>query len=350
MTDRSVITRLRLERFTAFEKLDIHFSPGLNVIIGANSTGKTHVLKVLYSACKAMKEVSGESFGDKLVKNFLPLDGRVGRLVKRGVGRAKGMVRVNCGASWINAEFSTVMKNGATARVSSGGKWFEIGQEAAFIPVKEMLAHAPGFRSLYQTRAVSYEEIYADLLDLAYLPILRGPKDQARKKLMKTIEGAVEGKVLMEGEQFFLKDNQGKLEFSLLAEGLRKFALLWLLIHNGTLNSGNVLFWDEPETNLNPKLQGKIVEILLELQRAGVQVFIATHNYVLLKEIHLRMKRDKNGKVADKVMFHSLYHENKLLKVASTDDYLRITPNVIQETFMDLYDRDVKRVLGVKGS
>ena len=48
---------------------------------------------------------------------------------------------------------------------------------------------------------------------------------------------------------------------------------LWLLIQNGTLTEGSVLFWDEPETNLNPKLFGPVVEILLELQRQGVQIF-----------------------------------------------------------------------------
>ena len=44
------------------------------------------------------------------------------------------------------------------------------------------------------------------------------------------------------------------IEFTLLAEGLRKLGLLWLLIRNGSLKPGAVLFWDEPETNLNPKL------------------------------------------------------------------------------------------------
>ena len=61
--------------------------------------------------------------------------------------------------------------------------------------------------------------------------------------------------------------------------------LLWLLIQNGTLNNGSILFWDEPETNLNPKLFGPVMNILLELQRDGVQVFLATHDYLILEEL-----------------------------------------------------------------
>ncbi len=43
------IDRLSLKDFTVFAQADMDFSPGLNVLIGANGTGKSHVLKVLYS-------------------------------------------------------------------------------------------------------------------------------------------------------------------------------------------------------------------------------------------------------------------------------------------------------------
>ena len=56
---------------------------------------------------------------------------------------------------------------------------------------------------------------------------------------------------------------------------IRKLGLLWLLIQNGTLRNGSLLLWDEPETNLNPKLFGILMDVLLELQRSGVQVLLA---------------------------------------------------------------------------
>lgn len=117
--------------------------------------------------------------------------------------------------------------------------------------------------------------------------------------------------------------------------------MLWLLIQNGTLLSGSVLFWDEPETNLNPKLFGVLMEIILELQRTGVQIFLATHDYVILKELDLR-KRDK-----DKIKFHSLYRDRETGEVLchSAGSYLEIHPNAIAEAFADLYDREVKRNL-----
>ena len=145
----------------------------------------------------------------------------------------------------------------------------------------------------------------------------------------------------MENEEFFLRSEQGDLEFSLLAEGLRKLALLWLLIRNGTLQSGSVLFWDEPETNLNPKLFGVVMDVLLELQRAGVQVFLATHDYVVLKELDLRTTD------ADRVAYHAFYagEETGGVGCDTTYNYRDIHPNAIADTFTDLYNREIRRSL-----
>ena len=43
------IKQLKLENFTCFSKAEMDFSSGINVFIGENGTGKTHVLKILFS-------------------------------------------------------------------------------------------------------------------------------------------------------------------------------------------------------------------------------------------------------------------------------------------------------------
>jgi len=111
------------------------------------------------------------------------------------------------------------------------------------------------------------------------------------------------------------------------------------IIQNGTLLNGSVLFWDEPETNLNPRLMKTVVSILLELQRLGVQVFLTTHDYVILKEFDLQAKKD------DKILFHSLYRTKDIgeIEVASTDDYLKLSPNAIDVIFGSIVDREIEK-------
>ncbi len=209
-----------------------------------------------------------------------------------------------------------------------------------------MLSNAPGFRSLYSQREIHFEEVYSDILNRAYRPALRGPADRDRQRLLTNLQKTMDGTVTIKDEECFLRNKQGNLEFTLLAEGIRKLGLLWLLIKNGTLLKGSVLFWDEPEANLNPNLFGPLIEILLDLQRAGVQVFLATHDYVILKELDLR-RRDN-----DTIFFHSLFRnrEDGHIQFYTTDEYSKIHPNAIQDTFLDLFDRDVKRDLEFSGN
>ena len=336
------ITRIQLEQFTAFAEIDLDVSPGVNVFVGTNGTGKTHLLKVAYAACDVTK--TKESLPEKLLRVFLPSQRHLRRLVHRQRGSARGAIEVHRDGIRIRVSFSNHTKTAKSAAVTGAAEWISHPVECAYLPVKEMLAHAPGFRSLYSSRDIHFEEIYADIVDRAYRPLLRGPMDARRKKLLRIIQQAMDGKVVTKDEEFFLRNKQGNLEFTLLAEGIRKLALLWLLIQNGTLLEGAVLFWDEPETNLNPSLMGTIVEILLELQRLGVQVFLATHDYVILKEFNLQSQD------TDQVRYHALYRDQETEDIActTTEDYLAIDPNTITDTFADLYDRDVERALGGK--
>ena len=333
------ITRLKLERFTAFESLDLEPSPGVNVLVGANGTGKTHLMKVAYAACDVSKTET--RFAEKLVRVFMPSKGSIGRLVKRRKFSSRCAVHIHRRKFGLRISFSNHATKTDAAKVIGASRWSSVPVESVYIPAKEILANAPGFRSLYKNREVHFEEVYSDILDRAYRPALRGAHTPERRHLLRVLQKGMEGKVHADNEEFFLRNKRGNIEFSLLAEGLRKLGLLWLLIQNGTFLEGTVLFWDDPETNLNPKLFGTAVNIMIELQRMGVQVFVATHDYAILKEFDLRREKKDN------IIFHSLYRdpESDEIAVCETDDFLDIRPNPIAEAFDSLYDRQVVRSL-----
>lgn len=338
----SKITHVKLENLTSFAELDQSFSSGINILIGANGTGKTHLLKVLYSACAiTIGEDAEKSFGVKLRNVFNPYEGRIGRLARRQSASVKTKIIITReGGSKLTAEFSNHTNKADDVRVTGEGSWKKGNLESAYIPVKEMLAHAPGFLATVSKREIAFEEVYVDIIKRAFLPKLMGKADQGRSRLLTALQKAIDGKVITKGEHFFLKNKQGDLEFTLLAEGMRKLALIWLLIQNGTLLAGSVLFWDEPEANLNPSLLGEVVEVILELQRLGVQVFLTTHNYVLLKEFDLRKKRN------DSIRYLSLFRDDSGSVVGHwSDTYRGVDPNAIAATFSDLYQRDITRAL-----
>ena len=54
-----------------FGEADFEFSPGLNVLIGANGTGKSHVLKLLYSILRPMASVRSNGTTDEHLQQHL---------------------------------------------------------------------------------------------------------------------------------------------------------------------------------------------------------------------------------------------------------------------------------------
>lgn len=339
------LTRIRLERFTAFEHLDVELNAGVNVFVGANGTGKTHLLKVAYAACEltAMKPkaINEVYVHDKLVKVFLPWNGDVGRLIKRPRGDRNGTIEIRSYDRRIRIPvFDHNIKQFESI---DSVDWSKETIASVFIPAKETLAHGPGFRALYAYREIHYEEIYADIVDRAYLPPLRDRTDATRGRILKDLEHAMGGRVTVEDEEFFLKMEIGELEFTLLAEGMRKLGLLWLLIRNGTLPRGSILFWDEPEANLNPTLLTVVISALLRLQRSGVQILIATHEYAVLKELELLMTEK------DDVRFHALYRGSEgEVNCESADRPFKLRNSAIAEAFTSLYDREIERSLGTR--
>jgi predicted ATP-dependent endonuclease of OLD family len=44
-----MLDKIRIENFTVFDKVQFQFGTGINVIIGDNGTGKSHLLKLAYT-------------------------------------------------------------------------------------------------------------------------------------------------------------------------------------------------------------------------------------------------------------------------------------------------------------
>jgi predicted ATP-dependent endonuclease of OLD family len=339
----SQIARLRLTNFTAFEQFDHSFSKGLTVITGTNGTGKTHLLKIMYAACAITTGEDREySFAQKLTNVFRPFEDRIGRLARRKATSVNSQILIEShDKRALSYKFSNHTSEATNVRSSMQNAWKSEQIVSAFIPVKEMLAHAPGFIATTARRELAFEDVYSDILKLAYLPRLKGQAKQDRKQLLAKLEKAVDGKVTNKGEHFFLRSNQGELEFSLLAEGMRKLALIWLLIQNGTLLNGSVLFWDEPEANLNPRLMEQLVDVMLELQRDGVQIILTTHNNILLRYIDIKKKKD------DAVEFLNLIKTDNGVKTNKAKSLKSLTNLAIHEAIDNMFDSEIKSAISL---
>lgn len=326
------LKRMTLENFTVFRHLEMDFSRGVNIFIGENGMGKTHVMKALYSACQAVKP--GVSFSRKLVGVFRPDGYGIHRLVMRKNRGGRAFVKVESDKQEIEASFtnSTPKWN---AEVLHEEAWErQAGStESTFIPAKEILSNAYNLPDAVLKGNVEFDDTYTDIIAAARIDISRGPNTTERKKYLRSLQKITQGRVATSDERFYLKPgSKARIEFNLVAEGIRKIALLWQLVKNGTLEKGAVLFWDEPEANINPKYIPVLVELLLELQQSGVQIFLSTHDYILAKYFELR-KTEQNH-----VSFHSFYREGEIVAHETKNDFSSLEHNAIMHAFEQLMD------------
>lgn len=284
-----MLQRLHLQNFTVFADATFEFSPGLNVLVGTNGTGKSHVLKVGYAMWEGVPEID---VGNDRVVVPLFLPDIANDLIRRGTNgpaTAEGWRSEHGGKSVrINIPAALITK----IIVSSTA----LHSHPVFIPPKEVLSFYYGFIALYEKREVDYDLTYLELCKDLSLPLLREVKDSVADALVH-LQSAMGGTVKIEGNRFVFvpTDSTQTLPINLYAEGLRKFGILWQLLRNGSFSPSAPLFWDEPEANLNPALLKQLAAVLAALARQGFQIILATHSLFLLKELHIlsRAKAEK---------------------------------------------------------
>ena len=112
-----MLKKIKIKNLTVFPEAELDFSPGLNVIIGENGAGKSHLLKAAYSVIAASAEEgrkpkAGEptktllqkKYAEKLIHVLRPET--LGRLARRKQGREHCELEFSFSKSGLNSRFA----------------------------------------------------------------------------------------------------------------------------------------------------------------------------------------------------------------------------------------------------
>lgn len=356
-----MIESIYLKNFTVFNDLEMKLSPKINVILGENGTGKTHILKAIYTMSSEYPNSSPHEpvnpddvrnwMTTKFVQVYKPLDGKLGKLRKYGESES-AYVRVKYpNDREFDIQFHANTKIIQIPKEKDGVPIYSNQHEMpnpVFIPAKEILSIMLGLRSIIQKYETSFDETYENLINLLELPNRRS--DSISEKMKWSISKMKEnlgGEFVFMGGGFvkFRANNNSEYSVNVMAEGFRKLGTLHRLLETGGISPGNgaPLLWDEPDANLNPILIRLLVQILFELSREGQQIILATHSYNLIKWIDLLF----NEEAGDDVAYHSVYKDiaDGIVKVNRTSDFSLIEPNSILRSHTEIYDADIDKIL-----
>jgi AAA15 family ATPase/GTPase len=314
------IDHVEIKDFLVFKgEFATDFCPGVNVIIGGNATGKTTLMKVIYS------------FGSKhdWYSYFY-----------------NNISEIDCDKYDMEIRNSEIMlqRDGVTIRGNSTGSdyknfWTDGDQEISrvYIPEKDMLSNSQSLPETWESKRLPFNRCEIDIIKKSRIAEERTPQPIVRK-----IFDVIGGNIECDGQVFYIVRNGKKIEFSAEASGFRKLGLLAILIRNEQIKKGSILFWDEPENSLNPKLMPLLVDILLELQRGGVQIFLATHNSNLAQLFDIK-RTDK-----DSLLFCNLSkNDDGTICCDSAANYAELPKSVLEDADEALYKAVVAKAMGL---
>lgn len=315
---KGFLKTVSLRGFGAFSELTLDLSAGLNVLTGMNGTGKSHFLQFVRAGltAPAARDLS-RHFSGLLTSP----EGSSSFLLHRLSAVAEGRLKLS--------EEKKVLRTFVAEKVRKKDVEIRIKEEATGEPVP------------FQPKSVFFFPSEKDIPDL-----FSEKPGVYRSRFVRLVEKTMPGRVCRRNGSFWIKNARGWSPWAQVTPATRQLGLLSLILRQGRLIPGSVLLWDSPEGMFGPLLMGELVEILLFLSRSGVQVLVATRDYVFLKETDLRQA---NG---DAVLYHCFYRNDRLDRIdaESSSSLSGLSRNPASDALRSLFDRDIDRAMDKRWS
>lgn len=287
-----MLNRIELKNFGPLSKLNWGNLGSINLIVGGNGTGKTFLLKAVYSAMRTLEEykrgnerrTDAELLAEKLYWIFQP--DKIGDLVTKGAdGALSSTVQID------RHNFVYSFGKDTTKQISSLENHVPPRpSNSIFLPAKEVLSlHQIILKSREQDKAFGFDDTYLDLARALRQSTQKGKNDDQFAQSRQSLEDIFGGRVEYDETSGRWQFKKGNLKFPIgvTSEGIKKLAILDTLLANRYLDTNSIVFIDEPESSLHPVAVSQLLDIVAVLAERGIQFFLASHSYFVVKKLYL---------------------------------------------------------------
>jgi AAA15 family ATPase/GTPase len=287
-----VINQIKLDNFGPLSGLEWRDLGRINLVIGGNGSGKTFLLKAIYSSLRTLEEYkrgneqrsAGEILADKLYWTFQAE--KIGDLVSKGAESP-----LSSTVTFDQKDFAYSFGKDTAKQISALEIYAEPrSSNSIFLPAKEVLSlHQIILKSREQDKVFGFDDTYFDLAKALRISTTKGRNiaefATSRRQLEDILGGVIEYDEVS-GRWLFVKGRH-KFPIGVTAEGIKKIAILDTLLGNRYLDTQSVVLIDEPESALHPTAISQLLDIVAMLAERGIQFFLASHSYFVIKKLFL---------------------------------------------------------------
>lgn len=287
-----MINQIKLNNFGPLGEIDWPALGRINLIIGGNGSGKTFLLKAIYNSLRTLEDYrrgneqrsAADILADKLYWTFQAE--KIGDLVSKGADAS-----LSSSISFDRRVFSYSFGKDTSKQISNlENNAVPRASNSIFLPAKEVLSlHQIILKSREQDKVFGFDDTYYDLAKALRISTSKGRNfkefAQSRGRLEEILGGVVEYDDAS-GRWLFVKGRH-KFPIGVTAEGIKKIAILDTLLGNRYLDTSSVVLIDEPEAALHPTAISQLLDIVAMLAERGIQFFMASHSYFVVKKLFL---------------------------------------------------------------
>ena len=114
------------------------------------------------------------------------------------------------------------------------------------------------------------------------------------EKIYKKLNSVASGKITIKNLDVYYKDSKIEINAKNLSTGLKTFAIIKMLLQNGTLEENGTIILDEPEIHLHPEWQLKFAELIVLLQKEfSMHILLTTHSPYFVSAIEVFSEKYK---------------------------------------------------------
>ena len=286
-----MIKNFEIHDYRQFKNAKLDNFTNVNLFLGDNDTGKTTILKFLYCISHELKNIINTNIRNCSIYQYINNLYTFNNFKSESTNKLKKLYLYDENSIHFNAYIS----NSKNEIINSNDNIndYNYDYKPLFIPAKEILSIMNAVIYLKNQNIESgFDDSYTDII---YEILARKNIDErGLLNVFKNKYDFYNGNIQIDKNTNtinYYKNDGNIYNINITAEGIKKLGIFEILNNTGNLIKKSILFIDEPENSLDPKMLREFMRFLVDISKEGVQIFMASCDSSVLSQLtHIAIK------------------------------------------------------------